>query len=57
MEKVETQPLLTTFKLPYLKVPISRPRSTKGQPFEFGLGNKLVHEMGSFVEGSKNLMT
>ncbi len=26
-------------------------------PFEFWLGSKLVHEMGSFVKGLKNLTT
>jgi hypothetical protein len=54
---VETQPSFVMFKPSKLYVPISRLRSTKGFPFEFGLGSKLVQELGSFVEGSKNLMT
>jgi hypothetical protein len=38
MERMETQPLLTIFKLPKLQVPTNISRSAKGQPFEFGLG-------------------
>jgi len=40
-----------------LQVPISKPRFVKGQPFEFGLGSKLVQEMGLSSKGSKNPMT
>jgi hypothetical protein len=35
------------FRPPELQVPISRPRFAEGQPFEFGLGSRLVQEMGS----------
>jgi len=45
------------FKPPKLQVPISKPRFAKGQPFEFGMGSKLVQEMGSSSKGSKNPMT
>ncbi len=39
MERMETQPLLTIFRLLELQVPTNRLGSAKGQPFEFGLGN------------------
>jgi len=42
---METQPLFEMFKP--LHVPIIRLGSTKGQTFEFGLGNILVQELGS----------
>ncbi len=45
------------FKPLYLHVLVSRLGSTKGQPFEFGLGSILMQEMGSYVEGSKNPIT
>jgi len=45
------------FRQSKLQVLISRPGSAKGIPFEFGLGNGLEQEMGSFAEKSKNLMT
>ncbi len=48
---------LRVFKPLELHVPTSKPRSTKGQPFEFGLGNRIVQELGSFEEGSKNVTT
>jgi hypothetical protein len=35
----------------------SRPGYVERHTFEFGLGNILVHELGSYVEGSKNSMT
>jgi hypothetical protein len=57
MERMETQPPFTMFRPPKLHVLASRPRSTKGQTFEFGLGSILIHELGSFVEGSKNPTT
>jgi hypothetical protein len=40
-----------------LHVLISRPKFVEGFPFEFELGNRMVQEMGSSIEGSKNLMT
>ncbi len=40
-----------------LHVLISRPGFVEGHPFEFGLGNRLVQEMGSFTKGSKNPTT
>jgi hypothetical protein len=49
-----TQTLVVVFRPPELQIPVSRPRFAKGQPFEFGLGNKLVQELGSFAEGSLN---
>ncbi len=45
------------FKPSELQVPINELGFVEGFPFEFGLGSRLVQEMGSFVEGSKNLMT
>ncbi len=45
------------FRQSELQILISRPGSAKGIPFEFGLGSRLVQEMGSFAEKSKNLMT
>jgi len=42
MEKVETQTPLAIFKPQELQVPTRKLKSTKGQPFEFGLGIKLV---------------
>jgi hypothetical protein len=52
-----TQPTFEEFKPTKLQVPPSRPKSTKGFPFEFELGRRMVQELGSFVEGSKDLMT
>jgi len=40
-----------------LQIPPSRPKSIKGFPFEFELGRRLMQELGSFVEGSRNPMT
>ncbi len=45
------------FKPLEIQVLVSRPRSTEGQPFEFGLGNILAHEWGSSIEWSKNPTT
>ncbi len=39
------------FKLAKLEVPPSRPKSTKGFPFEFELGRRMVQELGSSTEG------
>ncbi len=51
---METQPSFVMFRPSELHVLVSRPRSVEGFPFEFGLGSKLVQEMGLSVEGSKN---
>ncbi len=56
-EIVGTQTLVVVFKPPKLQVPINKPRFANGQPFEFRLGNRLIHELGSFAKGSKNPMT
>jgi len=45
------------FKPLKLRVPINKPSSIKGFPFEYGLRNILVKEMGSYAEGSKNPTT
>ncbi len=45
------------FKALELQGPISRLRSAGQYPFEFRIGCRLVQEMGSFVEGSKNPTT
>ncbi len=57
MKRVETQPSFVMFRPLELRVPINRPRSTKGHRFEFGLRSRSVHEMESFVKGSKNPTT
>jgi len=41
MKKVTTQPTFEEFRLVELQVPPSRPKSTKGFPFEFELGRSL----------------
>jgi hypothetical protein len=40
-----------------LQVPPSRPKSIKGFPFKFELGRRMVQELGSFTERSRNLTT
>jgi hypothetical protein len=57
MEKVGTQTLVTMFKPPNLQVLVSRLGFAEGKSFEFGLGNRLVYELGSFAKGSENPMT
>jgi hypothetical protein len=57
MEKVETQIPLTLFITQKLQVLLNRPRFGKGQPFEFGLGSRLIRELRSSAKGSKNPMT
>jgi hypothetical protein len=42
MERVGTQTLVTMFKPPKLQVPVNKLGSAKGEPFEFGLGSRLV---------------
>ncbi len=57
MERVETQPLFVVLKPSEIQVPSNKPGSKEGFPFEFELGSRLVQEMGSFAEGSKNPTT
>jgi hypothetical protein len=57
MERVVTQPTFKEFRPIKLQVPPSRPKCTKGFPFEFELGRKMVQELGSFVEGYGDPMT
>jgi hypothetical protein len=42
MERVVTQPTFEDFKLAKLQVPPSRLESTKGFPFEFELGRRML---------------
>ncbi len=57
MKRMETQPPFAMFKPQELHVLANKLGYTTGQIFEFGLGSRLVHELGSFVEGSNNPMT
>ncbi len=52
-----TKPPLTVFRPLKLQVLANRLGLVKGQPFEFGLGNRIVQELGSSRKGSKNLTT
>jgi hypothetical protein len=54
---METQPPFAIFKPLELQVSAIRPGVVEGQPFEFGLGSVIIHELGSFGEGSKNPTT
>ncbi len=54
---METQLAFEEFKLAKIQVPLSKPKSTKGFPFEFKLERRMIQEMGSFVEGSKDPTT
>jgi hypothetical protein len=54
---MEIKPLLVVFRSPKLQVPTNTPRFVEGQPFEFGLGSIMVHELGFFGEESKNPTT
>jgi len=56
MKIVATQPTFEMFWLAKLQVPSSRPNFVEGFPFEFELGKRMVQELGSFVEGSRNPM-
>ncbi len=56
IEKVGTQTLVVVFKPQELHV-LVKLGSTKGKSFKFGLGSRLVQELGSFAKGSKNPMT
>jgi len=48
---------LAVFKPLKIQVPTNRPRYAKGQPFEFGLGSRIIQELGSSKEGFKNPTT
>ncbi len=54
---MRTKPPVTIFRPLDMHVLVSKPRFAKGQPFDFGLGNKRVHELGSSRKGSKNPTT
>jgi hypothetical protein len=45
------------FRLAKLQVPPDKPKSTKGFPFEFKLGRRMVHELRSSIEGSRDPTT
>jgi hypothetical protein len=47
-----TQPVFEKFRPTKLHVPPSRPKSIEGFPFEFELGRRMVHELGSCAKGS-----
>ncbi len=51
------QPTIEEFILAKLHVTLSRLECVKGFPFEFELGRRMVQKLGSFVEGSGDLMT
>jgi hypothetical protein len=60
--KLQTKKMVThlafeKFKPIELQVPLSKPKFVEGFPFEFELGRKMVQELGSFVEGSRDLIT
>jgi hypothetical protein len=54
---VETQSSFEVFRPSELQMPVSKLEFIKGFPFEFELGSKMVHEMGSSAKGSKNPTT
>ncbi len=54
---METQPSFEVFRPLKLQVLVSRSKSANGFPFEFELGSKMVQEMGSSTEGSRNPTT
>jgi hypothetical protein len=45
------------FRQPKLHVLINRPRFVEGHPFDFGLGGRLLQELGSSTKGPKNPTT
>ncbi len=49
-----TQHAFEEFRLAKLQVPPNRPKFAKGFPFEFELGRRMVQELGSFAEGSRD---
>jgi len=56
MKRMTTQPTFEEFKPIELQVPPSRPKSTKGFPFEFELRRRMVQELGLFAKGHGDLM-
>jgi hypothetical protein len=52
-KRVATQPTFEKFKPTNLQVLPSRPDYAKGFPFEFELGRRMVHELGSSTKGSR----
>jgi hypothetical protein len=56
-ERMGTKPPLRVFKPLELHIPTSRLGYAKGQPFEFGLGSRIVQELGSSKKGLKNVTT
>ncbi len=52
IKRVATQPTFDEFKSIELQVTLSRLESVEGFMFEFELGKRMVHQLGSFVEGS-----
>jgi hypothetical protein len=54
---METKPTFEKFRPIKLQVPFSRSKSTKGFPFEFELGRRMVLELGSSTEGSRDPTT
>jgi hypothetical protein len=46
-----TQLAFEEFRPAELHVPPSRPKFAEGFPFEFELGRRMVHELGSFAKG------
>jgi hypothetical protein len=56
-ERVVTQLAFEEFILVELHVPLSRLEYAEGFPFEFELGRRMVHELGSSIEGSGDTIT
>jgi len=52
-----TQPAFEKFRLVELQVPLSRLEYVEGFPFEFELGRRMVQELGSSTEESRDPMT
>ncbi len=57
MEKVATQPTFEEFRPAEIQVPLSKPESGKGFPFEFELGRRMVQDLGSSTKGFKDPTT
>ncbi len=49
-----TQLAFEKFKPFELHVPLSKPKSVEGFPFEFELRRRMMQELRSFVKGSKD---
>ncbi len=52
-----TQHAFEKFRPAKLHVPPNRLESVEGFPFEFELGRRMVHELGSSIEGSRDPTT